>query len=282
MSTPHPSTWVDGEPVGSVSASDRGLWYGDGVYRTLRVAASGPLLWERHYRRLAADCAALALPVPEERLLRPEVEALAAGCGAGVVRITVTRGRSARGYAIAAGSAPTRIVAWFPAPHRPLRWSLEGVEVRLCELRLARQPRLAGIKHLNRLEQVLARAEWSDPQIAEGLLLDAYGHVIEGTMSNLFVVEGGALATPDLSQCGTAGIQRDRVLEWAAAEGVPASVGVLTLDRVLAADELFLVNSIIGLWPVRAIAGMRRWPPGRFPVAARLAVALAATGDGQR
>jgi 4-amino-4-deoxychorismate lyase len=133
----------------------------------------------------------------------------------------------------------------------------------LCRIRLSSQPHLAGVKHLNRLENVLARAEWSDPSIAEGLLLDEDGHAISGTMTNLFIVEGGSVLTPGLSRCGVAGVTRERVMEAAASHGMACREDHLTWQRVLDAQEVLLVNSVIGAWQVRE-CGNRRWEPGGF------------------
>ncbi len=135
-----------------------------------------------------------------------------------------------------------------------------GVAVRLCSLRLGHQPALAGLKHLNRLENVLARAEWSDPEIAEGLLCDTEGNVICGTMTNIFVAAGGALATPRLDRCGVAGVTRERVMEAAAQAGYSCGITTLTWSEVLGADEVFLVNSLAGIWPVRDLDGRSRTP----------------------
>jgi 4-amino-4-deoxychorismate lyase len=125
---------------------------------------------------------------------------------------------------------------------------------------MAVQPALAGIKHLNRLENVLARSEWSDPEIAEGLLRDATGNVIGGTMTNIFIGTRGHLATPRLERCGVAGVTRERIIEAAAEHGVPCSVTDLTWSDVLGAEEMFLVNSLAGVWPVREIQGEVRMP----------------------
>jgi 4-amino-4-deoxychorismate lyase len=255
---------VNGELSDTISAADRGLLYGDGVFRTLRVAGGQPLHWQRHYRKLQQDCAALALPCPDAPLLLEELRRLIVTGANGVAKIIITRGTGARGYAPPRQSAPTRILSISPYTPYPGECYARGIKLRVCDLRLSHQPRLAGIKHLNRLENVLAAAEWEDAGIAEGLLLDMGDNVIEGTRSNLFMVSGGALLTPDLSRCGVAGVQRERVLEWAAARGVPCRIAQFGLDELLSADELFLVNSLIGLWPVRELQG-RAW--GRFPVA---------------
>ncbi|MNV85640.1 Aminodeoxychorismate lyase [compost metagenome] len=120
---------------------------------------------------------------------------------------------------------------------------------------------MAGIKHLNRLEQVLARAEWQDAEHAEGLMLDASGRVIEGVYSNLFLVQDGVLLTPDLSRCGVAGVMRAELLAQAEAQGMRCDVGDIALDALLQADEVFLCNSLYGVWPVRALQ-QHRWSVG--------------------
>src|SRR5690606_31058408 len=127
--------------------------------------------------------------------------------------------------------------------------------------RLAEQPLLAGLKHLNRLEQVLARAEWQDTRYAEGLLCDVSGRIVEGVFSNLFLVRGGVLQTPALTRCGVAGVMRAELLEYAASLGVPCAVGDYERADLLVADEIFVCNSLYGVWPVRRFAG-RDWPVG--------------------
>ncbi|MFN3398577.1 MAG: aminodeoxychorismate lyase [Sulfurimicrobium sp.] len=257
-------TLVDGIPADVVSVNDRGLLYGDGVFRTLKRVAGITLCWARQYGKLAADCAALDLRCPDAAILESELGRLPPDC---VAKIIVTRGRAARGYAVAPDALPTRVVTSGSLPFYPQSYVTQGVKVRLCGLRLASQPRLAGIKHLNRLENVLARMEWDDPAIAEGLLLDAAGDVIEGTMSNVFCYRAGVLHTPDLSGCGVAGVQRERILDFAARSGMAARVAKLPLDMLMEADEIMLCNSVIGLWPVREFNG-RTWEIGG--VAARL------------
>lgn len=246
---------INGTPGSSISIHDRGLLYGDGVFRTLRIKGGQPLHWDIHHQKLQHNCQSLKLTCPPAALLLEELQQLAAHQPEAVAKIIITRGKGERGYAIPAQTAPTRILSLSPLPQYPAHFYEQGIKLHVCGLRLAHQPRLAGIKHLNRLENVLAAAECSDLDIPEGLLLDNEGSVIEGTRSNLFAVFGSELATPDLSLCGVAGTQRERVLEWAAQQGVPCRTRRLGLQELLDADELFLVNSIIGLWPVRELQG---------------------------
>lgn len=249
---------VDGLQSAVISADDRGLAYGDGVFRTLAMRNGIAEQWPLHFAKMAADCRALGIEPPRESDLRQDLERIAATCSDCALRITVTRGSGGRGYASASAPVTRRMVAASPLPDYPQSWQVHGVVARYCLVRLAVQPRLAGIKHLNRLENVLARAEWTDLDIAEGLLLDTDDNVIEGTRSNLFLVEGQGLVTPDLTRCGVAGVTRDRVIAAAARQGVSCRIERISTARLEAAQEIFLVNSLIGVWPV-AVLGERRW-----------------------
>ena len=263
---------VNGKAGDRLAVLDRGLQYGDGLFETIRITEGLPEFWERHMARLASGCGRLGIVAPDPAVLRREAAQLCESARNGVLKIIVTRGIGGRGYRPPDPSVPTRIVALFPAADYPDSFAREGVRLRLCETRLADQPRLAGLKHLNRLEQVLARAEWSDAEISEGLMCDNSGAVIEGTMSNLFLVRAGGLSTPDLSRCGVAGIVRAAVLELAGRLGIESNVRRIAREELDAADEIFLTNSVIGIWPARAI-GDREYRPGRMTE--RLSEALA-------
>lgn len=256
---------VNGEFADSVQANDRGLMYGDGVFRTFRIENGVPQHWDRHYRKLARDCEALGLACPEKDLLTTELMLVAKARPDCVAKLIVTRGAGGRGYLPEASLEPTRIVLSSPVPDHA---KLDEVRVRLCDIRLSLQPRLAGIKHLNRLENVLARMEWNDPEISEGLLLDADDRVIEGTMSSLFLYRGGRLIAPDLARCGVDGVQRERVFEFSAACNIPVQVMSFGIEFLMQAEEVFLVNSVIGLWQVTALE-RTTWNRGRFCEALR-------------
>jgi 4-amino-4-deoxychorismate lyase len=264
---------VNGKPGNLISIRDRGLLYGDGVFRTFAATHGKVQQWPLHYRKLQHDCAALDIACPEVALLTVELDGLLAQHPDGIVKLIVTRGEGSRGYAPPPDAKTTHLWDVSPLPDYPVEWATRGIKARLCQLRLSHKQRLAGIKHLNRLENVLAAAEWSDDaqspesKIAEGLLLDSAGNVIEGTRSNLFLVMKGKLVTPDLSRCGVAGVQRDRVIEWAARHHMPLQVRNIGLDEVLRADEMFVVNSIIGLWSISELEQRRL---GGFPIARQI------------
>lgn len=252
---------VNGIPGDSISACDRGFNYGDGVFRTLSLRHGFPLHWQRHYQKLAQDCAALQLPCPAADLLYAEVISAAGSRTSGVAKIVITRGTGARGYAIPTEIRSNRVVSVESVPDYPSAYGDVGVRVCVCQTRLAYQPRLAGIKHLNRLENVLAASEVMEQGAAEGLMLDEAGWVISGTRSNLFAVKGGKLYTPDLTYCGVAGVQRQRVLSWAEKYQIPCEIIRIQVTDLYAMDELFLVNSVIGLWPIAQVGEFSLRPP---------------------
>lgn len=249
---------VNGAQTNTINAEDRGLSYGDGVFRTLRMQAGLPVCWERQYAKLQHDCNALKIACPSALLLSSELQQLGKTQADGAAKIIITRGVSTRGYAPSAQSEPTRILNVMPAFMYPEGYEKQGIRVHVCKIRLGHQSLLAGIKHLNRLENVLAASEWQDRDTPEGVLSDISGHVISGTRSNLFMLRGNILYTPNLAHCGVAGVQRDRVMDWARQYGVTCKVAEFCMEELLLADEIFLVNSIFGLWPVRELAGYLR------------------------
>lgn len=258
---------VNGEPGNLISIRDRGLLYGDGVFRTMRVSNGQAQHWSLHYQKLHHDCTALGINCPDFALLSAELENLLNSQTDCAIKLIVTRGISTRGYTPSTQTIPTHIWDVAPLPDYPAEWATHGIKARLCQIRLSQQPRLAGIKHLNRLENVLAASEWNDAVIAEGLLMDADGSVIEGVRSNLFAVLNGTLTTPSLLACGVSGIQRDRVIAWANTNNLPLEIRALSWDEVINADELFIVNSLIGVWPIRELE-QSRWE--HFPMTQRL------------
>ena len=227
---------IDGVEADRVSALDRGLAYGDGLFETIRAIDGTAPLWNRHMARLREGCARLGLSVPWIDVLAAEFARVVQHSPDCVVKIILTRGVGERGYAPSANAAATRVVMAFPAPALPPDWYREGIRVRCCALLLAVQPKLAGIKHLNRLEQVLARAEWSDADVVEGLLFDRRGNLVSATAANVFVGIGGALSTPPVDECGVAGVMRGALLD-----ALPdTQVKTITREDLMQADEIFL------------------------------------------
>jgi 4-amino-4-deoxychorismate lyase len=250
---------LDGSAVDVLPISDRGLQYGDGLFETIALRNGTARFLDRHIARLEAGLRVLGFDAQAVAALAGEVardiDRVASGRDAGVAKVIVTRGSADRGYRPPDTPTPRRLVGSFPSTPSPRHYYRDGVALRVCSTPASSNPATAGLKTLCRLDQVLARAEWDDPQLAEGLMLDENGHIVGGTMSNLFCVRNDSLLTPALNRCGIAGIMRTVVLEQAAAAGLETRLLDLRLEDILADDELFLTNSQFGIWPVRALAG---------------------------
>ncbi len=236
-----------------VSPFDRGFAYGDGVFRTLVMRNGVPESWPQHYQKLVADCAVINIVCPSAELLMDDLQQLFLLDETAVAKIIVTRGEGDRGYTPPAITAPMRVVTKSAMPQYPEARFTEGVNLYVCDTQLALQPKLAGIKHLNRLENVLARMEWNDPNIADGILLDTNDQVIECTAANIFVRFGDVLITPSLRQCGVAGITRQRIIELAHTLSLKVSIETFNLGKLFAADEVIICNSIYGAWQVKSV-----------------------------
>jgi 4-amino-4-deoxychorismate lyase len=253
---------VNGVPGAAISPLDRGFAYGDGLFETCRYHAGEIPLWDFHLDRLLYSAERLKIAL-DERVLMAHLMSLfdtlkSASLPSGVIKIQVTRGVGGRGYKIPADMTPTYCIGVFPA--EPLRSAnyLAGIDVCICAQRLSANRSLAGMKHLNRLEQILARAEWQD-EYAEGLLMDESGNVIEATVSNLFAVKQGRLYTPDLSYSGVAGIMRRTIIESLAPKlSLDVEVAAINQGFLCHADELFVCNSVYGIWPVNALVDDRQ------------------------
>jgi len=254
---------INGQPDNRIPATDRGLQYGDGLFETLAFREGRLEFLNAHLQRLMLGCERLGIPFPDKHKLQLELATLCAQTAEdSVIKIMLTRGSGGRGYKAPAEADPLRIISSHPMPDYPDSCR-EGVTARLCRYRLGVNPNLAGIKHLNRLEQVLARSEWDDEEIREGLMLDINDNLIEGTMSNLFLIDKGQIMTPAIDQNGIAGIMRAEVIKLAAKLDIPVSEKTLTFNDLQRADEVFVTNSIIEIWPLtQLIDPEQHWPHG--------------------
>ena len=239
---------VNGEHQDTIAIMDRGFQYGDGLFETIEVRQNIPIFLERHLQRLNTDSKRLYLPNLDLALLRSEIKQICQNVGDAVLKIIITRGSGGRGYRQPDEIQPTRILSLHPFPDYPQSYYSDGIVARICNTRLGLNPALAGIKHLNRLEQVLARAEWHESTIHEGVMLDFEGRVIEGTMTNLFYVKDGATFTASLKNCGISGILRRWILEQ-----IPVCEHDFSIENLFEADEIFVCNSVIGIWGIRQL-----------------------------
>jgi 4-amino-4-deoxychorismate lyase len=246
-------TLINGLATDEISFFDRGLQYGDGLFETIAVEDSSLLCWGEHLDRLEQGCKRLNISCPDSTILKDEAISLINSNTRGVIKIIITRGQGGRGYVLPDLDKPSRIISLYPWPEYPCENYSAGIKVRLCDYRYSRNSTLAGIKHLNRLEQVLARAEWTDDSIAEGIVMDQEENVVEGTMSNLFYLANNILTTPDLSTCGVDGIIRNKIIELATKLNIDVEIKKISIESLMKADEIFVCNSIIGVWPVNTI-----------------------------
>jgi 4-amino-4-deoxychorismate lyase len=261
MSEPDVAALVNGAPLATVGVSDRGLHYGDGVFETM-ICSGGRARWfDRHWQRLMLGCQRLHMTGPDLATIRAEIEALAGGAEPCIVKLIVTRGPAlARGYQPTGKEQPTRILLRYPwsAPPTSLRLGFSAVS-------LGENAALAGIKHLNRLEQVLARQQ-AGGSLDEVVMRSQSGLPTCGSMSNLFVCEAGMLLTPDLNRCGVAGVMRSLVIDAAHALGLELQIAALDAARLRAAPGLFMTNVRWGLKTVREFEG-RTMPEDRRVIA---------------
>jgi len=244
---------INGQKTDVISYQDRGFQFGDGVFETIALVQGRCVFWSEHMARLQLGCERLGIMAPNVAVLAEEAQAVILDEQRGVLKIIVTRGVSDRGYQFLSTIESTRVVFFSSWPRHILTNRRSGVCVRVCQTRLASNPHLAQIKHMNRLENVLARAEWREPEIVEGLMLDQSGYVIEGTMSNVFVIEDDCVYTPSITDVGVAGVVRGVVLDYLNQHNVTNQIMPMDLERVLAADGLFITNSLIGIWPVSTV-----------------------------
>ncbi|MEQ9561639.1 MAG: aminodeoxychorismate lyase [Woeseiaceae bacterium] len=263
----------------SLPIDDRGLHYGDGLFETIAIRSGKPRLWPLHFERLQLGCERLAIPPPRETyLLDLLARGLqeAAGLNPGLAKLIVTRGSSPRGYRFPAGQPARVLLGLFEKPHYPATLRARGINMRICATRLSSQTALAGMKTLNRLEQVIARSEWQHDAVSEGLMLDENDYVVCGTMSNLFVVRNAVLQTPPVTTSGVCGVMRRQILSVAAENRIPVVVEPLPVDNIDECVEMFICNSQIAIWPVRRCGAIEFDAPGS--ITAGLVSMLAKSG----
>ncbi|HEX5694189.1 MAG TPA: aminodeoxychorismate lyase [Arenimonas sp.] len=251
MSALHSQVFRGRQRVEAPDPADRGLAYGDGLFETMRVAEGRLPWWPRHAARLARGAAVLGIAMPDAAWLEARLaDLLAQAPPQAVLKLVLTRGVGGRGYAPPTDPVPSLLLSLhkMPSPSPPLR-------LRWCRTRLSLQPALAGIKHLNRLDQVLARGEWQDPAIHEGLMLDAQGQLACATSANVFALVDGRWLTPSLARGGVAGLARD----WLLANTPAATVADMPPSLLESAQALFLCNAVRGILPVGQLDALH-WP----------------------
>ena len=255
----------NGEAVRTASIDDRAFQYGDGLFETVAIRHGEPRLWAYHLERLAEGCERLGLGKPDTGQLRASLDDAvqrtthdSVFC---IAKIIVSAGVTQRGYGRQHASPATVWIGVFHSAPVAEKAYRDGVDTIMCTTRLAVGSPLAGVKTLNRLEQVLARSECLQTGAFEGITLDAEGRVICGTMSNVFIVRNETFLTPSVARCGVRGVMRRHVMEMLRASGNEVESADLDEYALHSADEVFLTNSQFGVLPVRS-CDERQWPVG--------------------
>jgi 4-amino-4-deoxychorismate lyase len=245
-----------------IDSRDRGLAYGDGLFETLRVGADGRIpLWTWHQQRLVAGARTLGIPAPDAAQLEQALaQARVQLQGPGLIKLMLTRGVGGRGYLPPADAQPALLWQTGQLPVWSEQDRRDGIVMGLCSQPLQRDP-FAGLKHLNRLAQVQARTEVARQGWQEGLLLSSRREPLEATAMNLFARFDSGWWTPDLSaaNAGVAGVMRQWLIEDLVLRGESVQSDLLPLSQLRHARGLFLVNSVVGLLPVRKLAQWQ-WP----------------------
>ena len=254
--------------VSAIDPGNRGMNYGDGLFETLRVHRGALPLWPRHLARLREGAARLGIAMPATDVIEARMAETVAGRDAGVLKLLLVRGNGGRGYA----PAPDADAMWMLSLHPLPASTPPGLRLHWCETRLGSQPALAGIKHCNRLEQVLARAEVERVGCDEGLMRDLAGNAVCATSANLLVLRDRRWLTPPIRDCGVAGVMRG----WLLGQGL-VDVADLAPEAVETADALALCNAVRGILPVAAL-GVRAWPSSAATEGLRAELAKAHPG----
>lgn len=277
------SSWyLNKQVVDAIPVSDRALQYGDGLFETIAIRGGNPRLWPLHLERLDYGCGRLGIEAPTASDLQSSLEAAISDAPVdtsfATAKIIISAGSGPRGYRRPKSSRARFWVGIFDSLPRSTGDYQDGIKTRLCQTRLAIQPQLAGIKSINRLEQVLARAEWGDDDIIEGLMRDTDDRIICGTMSNVFVITANNIATPAITRCGVSGIMRRHILTLLDEADLACDVRDIPAEELQQASEVFLTNSQFGVLPV-ARCENHRWSVG--PLTQQVMALAADSGIGE-
>lgn len=247
--------YINGHLNSSISAVDRGFSLGDGFFTTIHIQNDLPLFWQYHQQRLLTTAHRLGFSVPDTDDLYHQLIRLAQQtdsqslCG----KIVISRGAGGRGYSPAGCNQPTTVVSIHPYPLQYHDWQKSGIAIGIAEQRLGIQPILAGLKTLNRLEQVMLKAELDRRNLLEAVVLNVSENVVECVTANLFWRKNGVIYTPDLQRSGVCGVMRAAIMECCLNHRLPVKQLDASLSELLRADEVWISNALMGVVPVTAI-----------------------------
>lgn len=251
---------INGQQSDQVETSDRALQFGDGCFTTALIVDGNVMRLADHLQRLREGCERLGIAFSHWQALTEEMSTVAQEWSRGVLKVILSRGSGGRGYAISGCDSPLRIVSASAYPSHYDQWRVSGIRLHSCPLRLGINPALAGIKHLNRLEQVMIRRFIDECGADEALVLDHQQRVVECCTANIFWRKGEEWLTPRVDEAGVDGTMRRYLIRLLSEWGYPCHQVFAGPQEVLAADEVFICNALMPVIPVIGIDDIR------FPV----------------
>ncbi|NRD74440.1 aminodeoxychorismate lyase [Shewanella sp. VB17] len=248
--------WVNGIVAEQMDPLDRGLAYGDGLFATMRFSDGQVQFLAAHFARLVQGARRLGFQWEATDDLIELLNQIALNQTHGCIKLLLTRGVGGRGYAAPTCSQVNEVVSLYDVPSHYIHWQKEGIALTLSEFRLSRQPRLAGIKHLNRLEQVLIKSMQLPNGFDDWLVLDTDKRVIESSMANLFFITGNVALTPAITHSGVAGMMREQVIYALIELGYDVDVTEVNYGDLTLFEHVFMTNSLLGLVDINRIDNM--------------------------
>lgn len=245
--------WVNGEKTDKVSVLDRGFSYGDGIFTTIKVANSHCELLPQHIERLQQGLIKLSIASIDFENLFEDLTAKSKNLQNGVLKVIITRGQGKRGYSSVGCDSPTIVISASSVAPSYQQWQQEGVELGVSTIALGINPLTAGIKHLNRLEQILVKQQIDDNKWTDAVVLDCQGHVIETSMANIFLCKDNIVYTPCLTSSGVKGLMRQQVINYLDDNNIDIIEDRFKFGAIINADEIFITNCLMGVVPITGV-----------------------------
>lgn len=270
--------WVNGVRQDTVSAVDRGLAYGDGLFATMRCSKGRVLFLDAHLGRAVQTSQRLGMPWQASAQLIGLLSSIAIEQQQELgtdfcIKLLLSRGVGGRGYQLPEHVSVTEVVSVHPMPGHYRHWQTNGIALQLSPMRLGGQTRLAGMKHLNRLEQVLIKAQVLDKGFDDWLVLDTQEQVIESSMANLFLIKDKQVVTPSMHLAGVAGVMREQLIYWFIEAGFNVAIRPVIPSELSQFDHVLLSNSLFGVVGVNRIEQCR-FAPSALPLQINQALTL--------
>ncbi|PHM45948.1 aminodeoxychorismate lyase [Xenorhabdus mauleonii] len=256
--------WINGNQCDRIAVSDRAVQFGDGCFTTIRVEQEQPALLSLHIKRLQKGVEKLFMPEFDWLQLESQIKQAVKGCESGVLKVILSRGEGGRGYGTDGAVAPTHILSLNPYPEQYITQRQKGISLVLSPVSLGINPYLAGIKHLNRLEQILIKRFIETSKADDALVLDSDGLLVECSAANIFWRKGKNIYTPELTQCGVEGVMRQKIIELLSKSDYNLSCVMRYPEALAHADEVIICNSLMPVLPINQIQAHKNQPQWQY------------------